>query len=219
MRVIELTVSPYKLEYHEDWEPIIEQLVDGYTEIAPWILQHETSPPPDKFFVQLKEPLRNKRLCVCGIDPYPTGATGVPFESPSFVKKTIIAFAEAASKATKVTSYSGYNVAQIPGVLAWNYYLSCRVGETKSHAIHWEKISKLLLQHITKYISVLYCLGRTDFSNLKARLNKPITIVSGYHPAARNGQFLKERALEIVNVLLELNNHEPVDWAKGFLYN
>ncbi|AWU47125.1 Uracil-DNA glycosylase [Sea otter poxvirus] len=217
MKEVSIPVTPFKIIYHEDWDPIISQIVDNYIEIAPWVTKHETSPPPDKFFVQLQEPLKNKRLCICGIDPYPQGATGVPFESRDFSKKTIRVFAEAVSRYTGITEYNRYDIASIPGVLAWNMYLSCKVGVTKSHAAHWDNLSRILLQYITKFISVLYCLGKVDFCNIKSKLNSPVTLVIGYHPAARNGQFLREHTLEIINVLLKLNGKLPIDWSKGFI--
>ncbi|AST09502.1 uracil-DNA glycosylase [NY_014 poxvirus] len=218
MKSVSVSYAPYIIEYHEDWEQVMEQLVDLYNEIASWLLRDETSPIPDNFFVQLKQPLRNKRVCICGIDPYPKDATGVPFEAPNFNKKSIKTIAESVSKLTGVIEYRGYNLNIIEGLIPWNYYLSCKVGETKSHAIYWEKISKLLLQHITKYVNVLYCLGKTDFSNIRAKLDSPVTTVIGYHPAARDRQFEKDRAFEIINVLLELDNKEPINWAQGFYY-
>ncbi|QDJ95091.1 uracil DNA glycosylase [Hypsugopox virus] len=218
MKSVTVNHSPYIIEYHEDWENIILQFVDLYNEIAEWLLKDETSPIPDNFFVQLKQPLKNKRVCVCGIDPYPRDATGVPFESPNFSKKTIKAIAESVSKLTGIVVYKGYNLNVIDGVFPWNYYLSCKVGETKSHAMHWKRISKLLLQHITKYVNILYCLGKTDFTNIRSMLDTPITTIVGYHPAARDRQFEKDKAFEIINILLELNNKEPINWAQGFSY-
>lgn len=79
------------------------------------------------------------------------------------LQKSIKEIASSISRLTGVIDYKGYNLNIIDGVIPWNYYLSCKLGETKSHAIYWDKISKLLLQHITKHVSVLYCLGKTDF--------------------------------------------------------
>ncbi|QEM25202.1 CPXV121 protein [Cowpox virus] len=218
MNSVTVSHAPYTITYHNDWEPVMSQLVEFYNEVANWLLRDETSPIPDKFFIQLKQPLRNKRVCVCGIDPYPKDGTGVPFESPNFTKKSIKEIASSISRLTGVIDYKGYNLNIIDGVIPWNYYLSCKLGETKSHAIYWDKISKLLLQHITKHVSVLYCLGKTDFSNIRAKLESPVTTIVGYHPAARDRQFEKDRSFEIINVLLELANKAPINWAQGFIY-
>ncbi|CCD83258.1 uracil DNA glycosylsae [Squirrelpox virus] len=219
MRAVQVPVAPYTILYHEDWEPIVGQLVEAYTEVAPWILRDKTSPTPDRFFLQLQRPLRDKRICICGIDPYPKDATGVPFESPNFSKRTLRLIAEAAARATRTTGrYINYDVTRVRGLFVWNYYLSCREGETKSHAIHWDRISRLLLQHIARFMSVMYFLGKSDFSNVRARLESPVTVLVGYHPAARDCQFIRERALEVANVLLELNGQPPVDWTEGFVY-
>ncbi|ADK63719.1 m79R [Myxoma virus] len=218
MRRAILDHEPYVIEYHEDWEHIIARLVDMYNEVAEWILKDDTSPTPDKFFKQLSVSLKDKRVCVCGIDPYPRDATGVPFESPNFTKKTIKCIAETVSNITGVTYYKGYNLNDVEGVFPWNYYLSCKIGETKSHALHWKRISKLLLQHITKYVNVLYCLGKTDFANIRSILETPVTTVIGYHPAAREKQFEKDKGFEIVNVLLEINNKPAIRWEQGFSY-
>ncbi|AAR07438.1 82R [Yaba monkey tumor virus] len=219
MKTIKLEHKPYVLEYHEDWEPVIEQFKILYDEVAKWIIKDETSPKPEFFFLQFKLPLNDKRVCVCGIDPYPRDATGVPFESPTFSKKTIRYIAESVSKITGITDYKGYNLNKIEGVFPWNYYLSCRLGETKSHALHWKKISKMLLQHISKHVSVLYCLGKTDFCTIRSILDSPVTTVVGYHPAARDKQFEKDCAFEVVNVLLEINGEAPIDWSQGFTYH
>ncbi|ASK51287.1 Uracil DNA glycosylase, DNA pol processivity factor [Eptesipox virus] len=218
MKSVTVNYSPFIIEYHEDWDNIMPQFVDLYNEIAEWLLKDETSPIPENFFVQLKQPLKNKRVCICGIDPYPRDATGVPFESPNFSKKTIKEIAASVSKITGVVEYKNYNLNNIDGVFPWNYYLSCKVGETKSHAMHWKRISKLLLQYITKYVNVLYCLGKTDFTNIRSMLDTPITTIIGYHPAARDKQFEKDKAFEIINILLELNNKEPINWRQGFSY-
>ncbi|ABI99246.1 uracil DNA glycosylase [Deerpox virus W-848-83] len=218
MKKITIKYRPYIIEYHEDWESIIDQLVDGYNEVAKWILKDETSPIPENFFKQLSVSLKDKRVCICGIDPYPHDATGVPFESPNFSKKTIKSIAASVSNITGVVHYKGYNLNIIDGVFPWNYYLSCRIGETKSHSLHWKKISKILLQHITKYVNVLYCLGKTDFSIIKSLLDTPVTTIIGYHPAARDKQFEKDKGFEIVNILLELNDKPAIDWSQGFSY-
>lgn len=86
MKTIKTKSFPYCIEYHDDWEAVINQLVDLYDEIAEWILKDETSPIPENFFKQLRNPLNDKLVCICGIDPYPRDATGVPFESPNFSK-------------------------------------------------------------------------------------------------------------------------------------
>ncbi|QHR82621.1 uracil DNA glycosylase [Brazilian porcupinepox virus 1] len=217
MNRIEIKYRPYIIEYHSDWKDVIDTFVDYYNEVAEWILQDETSPRPEDFFKQMKLPLRDKRLCICGIDPYPRDATGVPFESLNFSKKTIRTIAEYISNMTGVSNYKGYNLNNIDGVLPWNYYLSCKIGETKSHALHWKKISKLLIQHITKYVNVLYCLGKTDFSNIRSIIENPVTIVIGYHPAARDKQFEKDKSIEIVNLLLKLSDKQPINWEQGFI--
>ncbi|QHG62641.1 uracil-DNA glycosylase [Cetacean poxvirus 1] len=216
MNEVELKHAPYFIKYHKDWEPIIDQLVNMYDEIAPWLLRDECSPVYENLFIQMQTSLHDKRVCVCGIDPYPRDATGVPFESPNFSKKSIKAFAQNVSKSTGIKQYNGYNLKFIEGVFPWNYYLSCRIGETKSHAIYWERISRLLLQHIVNNITVLYCLGKTDFSNIRSKLEYPVSIVVGYHPAARDNQFEKEKALDVVNALLELSDQTPIDWTQGF---
>ncbi|ASC55573.1 uracil DNA glycosidase-like protein [Seal parapoxvirus] len=218
LRTAALEHRPHKIVYHPDWEPVIEALVDEYNAIAPWLLRDATSPKPESIFAQLAKPLADKRVCVCGIDPYPRGGTGVPFQSPDFSKKTIRAIAASVSRSTGVSGYAGYDLDEVPGVLPWNYYLSCREGETKSHAMYWERISRLLLLHIVKHVSVLYCMGRSDFQNVRARLDAPVTLVVGYHPAARDGQFAKEKAFDVVNALLELNGKLQVDWAQGFSF-
>ncbi len=216
--VAALRHRPYRVEYHPDWEPVIETLVDEYDAVAPWLLRDATSPEPERFFAQLAKPLADKRVCVCGIDPYPRGGTGVPFQSPDFSKKTIRAIASSVARTTGTQGYANYDLDEVPGVLPWNYYLSCREGETKSHAMYWERISRLLLQHVAKHVSVLYCMGRTDFQNVRARLDVPVTLVVGFHPAARDGQFARERAFEVINALLELNGKSQVDWARGFSF-
>ncbi|AHZ33764.1 uracil DNA glycosidase [Orf virus] len=216
--VAALRHRPYRVEYHPDWEPVIETLVDEYDAVAPWLLRDATSPEPERFFAQLAKPLADKRVCVCGIDPYPRGGTGVPFQSPDFSKKTIRAIASSVARTTGTHGYANYDLDAVPGVLPWNYYLSCREGETKSHAMYWERISRLLLQHVAKHVSVLYCMGRTDFQNVRARLDVPVTLVVGFHPAARDGQFARERAFEVINALLELNGKSQVDWARGFSF-
>ncbi|ADY76873.1 PP211 [Orf virus] len=216
--VAALQHRPYRVEYHPDWEPVIETLVDEYDAVAPWLLRDATSPEPERFFAQLAKPLADKRVCVCGIDPYPRGGTGVPFQSPDFSKKTIRAIASSVARTTGTQGYANYDLDAVPGVLPWNYYLSCREGETKSHAMYWERISRLLLQHVAKHVSVLYCMGRTDFQNVRARLDVPVTLVVGFHPAARDGQFARERAFEVINALLELNGKSQVDWARGFSF-
>ncbi|WIF30162.1 uracil-DNA glycosylase [Orf virus] len=216
--VAALRHRPYRVEYHPDWEPVIETLVDEYDAVAPWLLRDATSPEPERFFAQLAKPLADKRVCVCGIDPYPRGGTGVPFQSPDFSKKTIRAIASSVARTTGTQGYANYDLDAVPGVLPWNYYLSCREGETKSHAMYWERISRLLLLHVAKHVSVLYCMGRTDFQNVRARLDVPVTLVVGFHPAARDGQFARERAFEVINALLELNGKSQVDWARGFSF-
>ncbi|AAR98424.1 ORF067 uracil DNA glycosidase [Bovine papular stomatitis virus] len=218
LRTVRLQHRPHRIEYHPDWEPVVETLVDEYNAVAPWLLRDATSPAPENIFAQLAKPLSDKRVCVCGIDPYPRGGTGVPFQSPDFSKKTIRAIAAAVSRMTGVQGYAGYDLDAVPGVLAWNYYLSCREGETKSHAMYWERVSRVLLQHIAKHVSVLYCMGRTDFQNVRARLDVPVTLVVGFHPAARDGQFAREKAFSVVNALLELNGKSQVDWARGFSF-
>ncbi|ADC53968.1 uracil-DNA glycosylase [Pseudocowpox virus] len=218
LRRARLRHRPYFVEYHPDWEPVVETLVDEYDAVAPWLLRDATSPEPERFFAQLARPLADKRVCVCGIDPYPRGGTGVPFQSPDFSKKTIRAIAASVARATGAQGYANYDLDRVPGVLPWNYYLSCREGETKSHAMYWERISRLLLQHVAKHVSVLYCMGRTDFQNVRARLDVPVTLVVGFHPAARDGQFARERAFEVINALLELNGKSQVDWARGFSF-
>ncbi|AAL69818.1 SPV079 uracil DNA glycosylase [Swinepox virus] len=216
MKTIRVHYDPFIIEYHEDWDHIMDQIAEMYNEVAEWILRDNTSPSPNNFFKQLRVPLKNKRVCVCGIDPYPNDATGIPFESPNFSKKTIKAIALSISKITGIVNYKGYNLNHVDGVIPWNYYLSCKVGETKSHALHWKKISKICLQHITKYVNILYCLGKTDFSNIKSILDTPITTIVGYHPAARDKQFDKDRAFEVINVLLEINDKLPINWEQGF---
>nr|WNT71202.1 MAG: uracil DNA glycosidase [Equine parapoxvirus]WNT71249.1 MAG: uracil DNA glycosidase [Equine parapoxvirus] len=218
LRSAALEHRPFLLEYHPDWEPVVETLVEEYNAVAPWLLRDATSPEPENFFVQLSKPLSDKRVCVCGIDPYPRDGTGVPFQSPDFSKKTIRAMAAAAARLSGAQGFSGFDIDAVPGVLAWNYYLSCRRGETKSHAMYWERISRLLLQHVAKHVSVLYCMGRTDFQNVRARLDAPVTLVVGFHPAARDGQFARERAFEVVDALLELNGKPRVEWARGFSF-
>nr|WGO62709.1 uracil-DNA glycosylase [Wadden Sea poxvirus] len=218
MKTIKLEYDPFIIHYHEDWESVICQIVEIYNEVAPWLLRDNTSPHPTKFFIQMKSSLQDKRICICGIDPYPKDATGIPFESPNFSKKTIKSIAASISNVTGIVKYKGYNLNIIEGVLPWNYYLSCRVGETKSHSIYWERISCILLQHITKYVNILYCLGRTDFTNIKSKLETPITLIIGYHPAARDKQFEKDRAFEIINILLELDNKKYINWEQGFIY-
>nr|AFK29576.1 uracil DNA glycosylase [Pseudocowpox virus] len=218
LSVAALRHRPYRVEYHPDWEPVIETLVDEYDAVAPWLLRDATSPEPERFFAQLAKPLADKRVCVCGIDPYPRGGTGVPFQSPDFNKKTIRAIAGSVARTTGTQGYANYDLESVPGVLPWNYYLSCREGETKSHAMYWERISRLLLQHVAKHVSVLYCMGRTDFQNVRARLDVLVTLVVGFHPAARDGQFARERAFDVINALLELNGKSQVDWSRGFSF-
>nr|WQH57994.1 MAG: MC093R [Molluscum contagiosum virus] len=218
-----LRAAPHVLRYHEDWEPVAEPLADAYAEVAPWLLRDRTEPAPERFFRQLELPLRDKRVCIVGIDPYPEGATGVPFESPDFSKKTARALAAAAARAAehggcrRALAYRNYDFRGVQGVLAWNYYLSCRRGETKSHAMHWERIARMLLAHIARFVRVFYFLGRSDFGGVRAKLTVPVTLLVGYHPAARGGQFESERTLEILNVLLELHGLAPVDWSQGFV--
>ncbi|APG58300.1 uracil-DNA glycosylase [BeAn 58058 virus] len=218
MKTVSVKHRPYIIEYDDDWEPIICKLVEYYNEVAIWILNDETSPEPENFFKQLKLPLKDKRVCVCGIDPYPKDATGVPFESLNFSKKTIIAIASRVSTLTGITGYTGFNLNNIEGVIPWNYYLSCKIGETKSHTLHWKKISKLLLQHITKHVNILYCLGKTDFSNIRSLIETPVTTVIGYHPAARDKQFERDNSIEIINLLLKLNDKQSINWSQGFIF-
>ncbi|QEJ79230.1 uracil-DNA glycosylase [Goatpox virus] len=218
MKTIKTKSFPYFIKYHDDWEAVINQLVDLYDEVAEWILKDETSPIPENFFKQLQNPLNDKLVCICGIDPYPRDATGVPFESPNFSKKTIKSIAETISNITGISNYKGYNLNNVKGVFPWNYYLSCKIGETKSHSLHWKKISKLLLQHITKYVNILYCLGKTDFSNIKSIIEVPVTTIIGYHPAARDRQFSKDKSFEAINILLEINGKEIIHWEEGFCY-
>uniref|UniRef100_A0AAU7E2E5 Uracil-DNA glycosylase n=1 Tax=Rousettus bat poxvirus TaxID=3141933 RepID=A0AAU7E2E5_9POXV len=210
--------APHVLRYHADWAPVVPALVEAYNEMAPWLLRDETSPPPHGFFRQMELSLRDKRVCVVGIDPYPEDGTGIPFESPDFSKKTVRAIAASIASAYGVTLYHNFNFNTVQGVLAWNYYLSCRRGETKSHALFWTRISHMLLQHIAKFISVFYFMGKTDFANVRAKMDSPVTAVVGYHPAARGGQFGSDRCFEIVNLLLQLNGHAPVNWIQGFAY-
>ncbi|QGN68088.1 uracil-DNA glycosylase [Equine molluscum contagiosum-like virus] len=211
-----LAAAPHVLRYHEDWEPVVDALAEAYAEVAPWLLRDETEPRPECFFLQLARPLRSARVCVVGVDPYPEGATGVPFESPDFSKRSARALAAAVARAYPVPPYRNYSLLRVQGVLAWNYYLSCRRGEPRSHALHWEQISRLLLAHIARFVSVFYFLGKSDFAQVRAKLDAPVTLLVGYHPAARGGQFESERTFEIVNALLELRGQPPVDWRAGF---
>ncbi|ALA62411.1 Uracil-DNA glycosylase [Turkeypox virus] len=195
---------------------IIDILSDVIGEIGPWLLEQKTSPSHENIFKQLDQSLSDKRVCVVGIDPYPNDATGVPFESPDFSKKTIKAIAENISKRNNISLFRNYNFLLVEGVLVWNYLLSCREGETKSHSIYWERLSNVFLNHIAGYVSVFYFLGKSDFSNFKSMLNAPISVVVGYHPAARNRQFDSDETFEIVNTLLEINNKPRINWMQGF---
>ncbi|QZW33382.1 MPPV-090 uracil DNA glycosylase [Magpiepox virus 2] len=216
MRILKINNWPYNIEYHEDWEDIVGNISDVVEETGPLLLEEKTSPNHEDIFKQLKQSLIDKRVCVVGIDPYPSGATGVPFESPDFSKKTIKAIAENISKRYKVRLYKNYNFALIEGVFVWNYYLSCREGETKSHKLYWERLSDIFINHIASYVSVFYFLGKSDFSNFKSMLNSPTTVVVGYHPAARNSQFESDETFEIVNTLLELKDKPRINWMQGF---
>ncbi|AYP74238.1 uracil DNA glycosylase [Fowlpox virus] len=216
MKTLRISSWPYDIEYHSDWEDIISNISDVMEETGPLLLEEKTSPPHEYIFKQLKHPLRDKRVCVVGIDPYPSGATGVPFESPDFSKRTIKAIAENISKRYNVKLYKNYNFTLVEGVIAWNYYLSCREGETKSHKLYWERLSDIFINHISSYVSVFYFLGKSDFSNFKSMLNSPNTVVVGYHPAARNSQFESDETFEIVNILLELKDRPRVNWMQGF---
>lgn len=218
LRECALAHAPHVLRYHPDWEPAVPSVVDAYNEMAPWLLRDETSPAPEGFFRQMEHPLHDKRVCVVGIDPYPEGGTGIPFESPDFSKKTIRAIADSVASTYGVSLFHNYNFNMVQGVLAWNYFLSCRRGATKSHALFWERISRTLLQHIAKFVSVFYFMGKSDFSTVRAKLVSPVTLVVGYHPAARGGQFATDCCFEIVNELLLLNGLPPVNWIQGFAY-
>ncbi|AID46575.1 uracil DNA glycosylase [Pigeonpox virus] len=216
MKTLKLNNWPYPIEYHEDWENIICHISDVIEETGPWLLEENTSPSHENIFKQLKQSLRDKRVCIVGIDPYPTDATGVPFESPDFSKKTIKSIAENISRRYNVRLFKNYNFLFVEGVLAWNYYLSCREGETKSHKIFWERLANVFINHIAAYVSVFYFLGKSDFSNFRSILNSPTTVVVGYHPAARNHQFDTDETFEIVNTLLELKNEPRINWVQGF---
>ncbi|QRI42799.1 uracil DNA glycosylase [Mudlarkpox virus] len=216
METLKIKNWPYNIEYHRDWKDIISNISDVMEETGPLLLDEKTSPPHEHIFKQLKQPLRDKRVCVVGIDPYPSGATGVPFESPDFSKKTIKAIAENISKRYNVRLYKNYNFNLVEGVFVWNYYLSCREGETKSHKLYWERLADVFINHIASYVSVFYFLGKGDFSNYKSILNSPTTVVVGYHPAARNSQFESDETFEIVNTLLEIKDRPRINWMQGF---
>ncbi|QRY18906.1 ORF-36 [Teiidae poxvirus 1] len=218
MKILKLNNWPHEIEYHEDWRDIINIVAEAIEETGPWLLNEDTSPEHENIFKQLKQSLTDKRVCIVGIDPYPNDATGVPFESKDFSKKTIKAIAENISAIYRVSLYRNYNFLLVEGVLVWNYYLSCRKGETKSHRIFWENLANVFINHIAGYISIFYFLGKSDFTNINSSLNSPITTIVGYHPAARNNQFSEEYTFEIINALLEFKEQDKINWIQGFVY-
>ncbi|ATI21191.1 uracil-DNA glycosylase DNA polymerase processivity factor [Eastern grey kangaroopox virus] len=217
LRELRVEEWPHVIRYHPDWEPVMGRLAGELAEVGSWLLRDEPSPRSEDIFRQLSVPLTDKRVCLVGIDPYPNGATGVPFQSPDFSKRTIRTIATNLSRRCGISLYGNYDFALVEGVLPWNYYLSCRRGETKSHALYWERLANAFLSHIARFVKVFYFMGKTDFANYASKLDVPVSVVLGYHPAARGGQFDSEETFEIVNALLALHGLPAVNWAQGFL--
>ncbi|ABJ09003.1 uracil DNA glycosylase [Nile crocodilepox virus] len=211
---------PYEILYHHDWQDVVDRIAEPLSDVARYIFSENTSPKRDRIFRQLSEPLNDKTVCVMGIDPYPRDATGVPFQSPSFSKLAVRNLANKIAGHYGYRNYTNFDFSRIPGVFPWNYYLSCRVGETKSQALYWERCSKLLLNHICSRVRLLYCLGRSDFENVKSKIENPITLVVGYHPSTRDpALFREDNSLWIVNELLALQDLEPVEWWRGLTFD
>ncbi|MDR0936302.1 MAG: uracil-DNA glycosylase [Oscillospiraceae bacterium] len=141
------------------------------------------------------------RIVVVGQDPYPNAgdAHGLAFSVPYSLDSEHKALPKSLKQIYGVIESNGFKpdvscgdltrwVSK--GVLLWNTFLTCKQGESRSHAKIWSDfgISRALFEYLnTLEQGIIFLLWGADAKNLgKLITNTQHTVLSAAHPGARN---------------------------------
>jgi uracil-DNA glycosylase len=147
------------------------------------------------------------RIVIVGQDPYPNAgdASGLAFSVPYKIGKEHKSLPKSLKLIYKVIENNGFtpDVSDgdltrwvSKGVLLWNTFLTCKQGESRTHAKEWQGfgISKTLFEYLnTLEQGIIFLLWGGDAKNLgKLITNERHTVLTAAHPAAWNKSALTD---------------------------
>ena len=198
-----------------EWEDLLSDHLPLLDRIDAAIGDTETNPAREEIFAALKVPPTRVKVVILGQDPYPQSenAHGLSFSIPSSVKK----FPPTLSNIFK--EYHADLGLPIPesgdltqwreeGVLLLNSILTCKPGESLSHAsIGWQEFTRAILASVVtkNTVGILWGESAKNFSHyfesgalLTSAHPSPLSAYRGFFgssPFSRCNEALKSRSI------------------------
>lgn len=174
---------------------------------------------------------------ILGMDPYPNGATGIPFEDLNFSKMSNKNLAKNVARIyelpeSHITGFNLSNVSKISKLLLMNAAMTVPIpttGERSSSGQHypiWQQFSKKVLSYIlSRSPNCMFVLifGKAAYlqelatEGIVAGHSSAYKIIS-YHPCMASF-FLSEKSnpFQEINALLRLHERSPIPWWKAIV--
>ncbi len=203
------------------WQKALTEVKDSIDQISKTLSTEKSiNPKPEMIFRALGNSPDQFRVIIVGQDPYPNKnhAMGLAFCVPAGEKVPVslgniykeLASDVGATNATDLISWSQN------GVLLINRILTCKTGESLSHAnLGWQVVSaeiiKAVIQVNPNTIGILW--GK--YAQEVSELFNPNLLVMSPHPSGLSAYrgFFGSKPFSRANKLLTETNQLPINWA------
>lgn len=210
---------------HIEYTKIKPDLIRMWNEINSELSKLVSYIPEDKSCIlnSLTQSPRNVRLIILGLDPYPEGAIGYPFETPDgkLTKRSLEEIAKnlSCSIGVDMSNITRCSFRNVPGIYTINAAWTLR-SKSGEHVKLWSKFISRVINFVidTSNVQVMIMFGSPDQYKPLTELLKPIHIVKSYHPVARGGLFMKphNRPFAEAHYIMKYKLVEEIDWYKCF---
>lgn len=206
--------SPIKTDLERMWSEIQFKL-ESLTEYA----------PQDKSCIlnTLTQSPYGVRLIILGMDPYPQDSNGYAFETPDcrLTKHSLIQMAKNLSDSIGVdySNITHMTFQGVPGLFTLN--AAWTVGDISGgHISLWSRFVARVINFIVDLsnVQVMIKFGSSMQYKHLTDLLKPLYVVKSYHPAAREGAFMKPENRPFAEAfhVMRFKSIEEISWYKCF---
>jgi uracil DNA glycosylase len=210
---------------HIGFSPIKADLERMWFEIQNTLKSIPVYSPQDKSCIlnSLSQSPYGVRLIILGADPYPEDATGYAFETPDcrLTKHSLQQIARNLSCSIGVdySNITHMTFQGVPGLFTLN--AGWTVGEVSGGHINlWSKFVARVINFIIDISNVQVMIKFGSCAQYKhlTDLLKPIYVVKSFHPAAREGAFMKpdNRPFAEAYYVMKFKSIEEILWYKCF---
>jgi uracil-DNA glycosylase len=180
----------------------------------------DTNPAREEIFAALRIPPARVKVVILGQDPYPQSANahGLAFSIPSSVKKfpptlTNIFREYCADLALPIPVAGDLSQWREEGVLLLNSILTCKPGESLSHAsIGWQEFTKAILASVVNKntVGILWGENAKKFSDFF----ESDSLITRAHPSPLSAYrgFFGSSPFSRCNEILKSKSIEPITW-------